>query len=53
MTSTAILSMWLSNTATTAMMVPIVHSVLMKLEENKNSGRVENIEMEEKYVILR
>ena len=46
MLTTSFLSMWISNTATTAMMVPIVEAVLgeikndnikNQLEENKNS----------------
>ncbi|PRD31104.1 UNVERIFIED_CONTAM: Solute carrier family 13 member 2 [Trichonephila clavipes] len=38
MTTTMFLSMWISNTATTAMMVPIVDAVLDELqrEEKKN-----------------
>ena len=35
MISTAFLSMWLSNTATTAMMVPIAQAILMELKVNK------------------
>lgn len=36
MFATAFLSMWISNTATAMMMVPIVLSVLLKLEEKMN-----------------
>lgn len=34
MTVTAFLSMWISNTATTAMMVPIVQAILEQLSSN-------------------
>ncbi|KAK2193452.1 hypothetical protein NP493_12g00003 [Ridgeia piscesae] len=37
MSVTAFLSMWISNTATTAMLIPIVHAVLLKLEEIMNA----------------
>ena len=40
MISTAFLSMWISNTATTMMMVPIVLAVVMKLEERNPRGRL-------------
>ena len=62
MIPTGFLSMWISNTAITAMMVPIAQSVLMELKEyklgtttKKSSTPWENIEMEEirpKYVVL-
>ena len=37
MSTTAFLSMWLSNTATTAMMVPIAQAVLMELKQHSKS----------------
>ena len=37
MLTTSFLSMWISNTATTAMMVPIVEAVLGEIK-NKNIG---------------
>jgi len=42
MVATAFLSMWISNTATTMMMVPIAMAIIMKLREssgNERSGR--------------
>lgn len=43
MITTAFLSMWISNTATTAMMVPIVGAVMAELERDlsgaENSGK--------------
>lgn len=35
MVVTAFLSMWISNTATTAMMVPIVHAVLDQMDSSE------------------
>ena len=37
MSVTAFLSMWISNTATTAMMIPIVHAILVQLRENRET----------------
>lgn len=42
MLSTTFLSMWISNTATTMMMVPILISILSKLEEINGAERVAN-----------
>jgi len=40
MAATAFLSMWISNTATTMMMIPIVISVVMSLEESLSNGSI-------------
>jgi sodium-dependent dicarboxylate transporter 2/3/5 len=40
MVATAFLSMWISNTATTMMMVPIALAIIMKLEESLGEERV-------------
>ena len=54
MISTAFLSMWLSNTATTAMMVPIAQAVLMELKVNKKGttntdDSASTVEVEKKF----
>jgi len=40
MATTAFLSMWLSNTATTAMMIPIAQAVLSELDNHRKSQRL-------------
>ncbi|MEN8227694.1 MAG: SLC13 family permease [Bacteroidota bacterium] len=40
MAATAFLSMWISNTATAMMMIPIVISVVMSLEESLSNGSI-------------
>ena len=42
MLSTALLSMWISNTATTMLMVPILMSILLKMEESNGKANVKN-----------
>lgn len=42
MLSTAFLSMWISNTATTMLMVPILISIILKLEENNTKDSVQH-----------
>lgn len=53
MLTTAFLSMWISNTATTAMMVPIVEAVLREIRDKSLKNRLqkkdfgENIQADE------
>ena len=47
MLPTMFLSMWISNTATTAMMVPIVKAVMEELNEENKLKRIEEEEVEE------
>lgn len=45
MSATAFLSMWISNTATTMMMVPIVLAIIINLEESLGSENVKKYEI--------
>jgi sodium-dependent dicarboxylate transporter 2/3/5 len=40
MLASAVLSMWISNTATTMMMIPIVSSIIFQLEENVGKKKI-------------
>lgn len=43
--ATGLLSMWLSNTATTMMMFPIALSVIHVMKENNNAGNIKNFSL--------
>ncbi len=43
MTATAFLSMWISNTATTMMMIPIAMAIIARLEDNADSKTVSKL----------
>ena len=45
MAATAFLSMWISNTATTMMMVPIAAAIILKLEDNLSPQEVRNFSL--------
>ena len=47
---TCFLSMWLSNTATVAMLIPILEAVLNELERHRNMPDV--VEEEEEGILL-
>lgn len=42
MLPTWFLSMWMSNTATTAMMIPILNAILAQIKEVRNKGKLNN-----------
>lgn len=46
MGTTAFLSMWISNTATTAMMVPIAQAVLTELNNHRRTTKLERMRAE-------
>ena len=48
MVPTCFLSMWISNTATTAMMVPIVEAVLTELNKEENLETIKEEDEEAK-----
>ena len=52
MLPTMFLSMWISNTATTAMMVPIVDAVLIELESDLNKGRDDDVSAEDEDAMV-
>ena len=52
MLPTMFLSMWISNTATTAMMVPIVDAVLIELENDLNKGRDDDVPDEDQDAMV-
>ena len=52
MLPTMFLSMWISNTATTAMMVPIVDAVLIELENDLNKGRDDDVSAEDEDAMV-
>ncbi len=43
MLATAFLSMWMSNTATVLMMLPIANSIILKLEEDEGKEKIKNL----------
>ncbi len=43
MSATAFLSMWMSNTATVMMMLPIANSIILKLEEDEGKENIKNL----------
>jgi len=53
MVTTFFLSMWISNTATTAMMLPIVEAVFQELKRDKElKDEVQHIRLLYKFIVL-
>lgn len=47
MSVTAFLSMWISNTATTAMMLPIAHAVLQQLKDTETQANERDLQIQD------
>ena len=52
MVATAFLSMWISNTATAVMMLPIAMSIVAQLQDNQKTEKNENLIFVTHYVVI-